>query len=351
MTVEPKPSIKDVGSERLAAWLREQGQPAFRAKQIREWLYPKWCTDFTEMTNLPATLRAELAVAFEAFTVSADETVRGTDETEKFLLALPDGNRIESVLIRAPGRETVCISTQVGCPVRCVFCASGRGGLVRDLTAGEIVDQVIFACRALGHRVNNIVVMGIGEPLLNLGNLIPALDAICAADGLGVGARHVTVSTSGIVPGIRRLAEVARPWNLALSLHSPTDAGRSKVIPPRHRYPLVDVLAACDEYARLSGRMVTLEYTMIAGRNDSRDDLARLAQIARRLRAKVNLIPYNRTGEGICAPPAEGVAAFLDELCAGGVQATVRREKGAEIGAACGQLRARACPADGGAVG
>ncbi len=333
--------LREIGQAELAEWLAARRQPAFRAKQIREWLFAKQALTADEMTNLPAGLRAALAEDFAICSVTQAEVVQDGEGTTKWLLELGDGETIEAVLIRAPDRLTVCISTQVGCPVRCSFCASGRHGLVRDLSAGEIVDQVVFANRAAGQRVDNIVVMGMGEPLLNLDALLPALDLICAEEGLGIGARHVTVSTSGIVPGIRRLATAGRQWNLALSLHGVTDAARARLIPPAHRYPLAEILRACREYRETTGRMVTLEYALIAGENDHADDARHLTRIARDLHAKVNLIPCNATGAAHRSSAAEQVRMFHEQLVAAGVQATVRRRKGSDIQAACGQLRAR----------
>lgn len=333
--------LRELSSAEATAWLAAQGQPGFRAKQIREWLFAKLALAAGEMSNLPASLRAALERDFAVCSVAALETLEGSDGTTKWLLALEDGETIETVLIRAPDRLTLCISTQVGCPVRCAFCASGRQGLVRNLTAGEMVDQVVFAQRAAGRRVDNLVVMGMGEPLLNLDALLAALDMACSAEGLGIGARHVTVSTSGIVPGIRGLAEAGRQWNLALSLHGADDERRARFIPPAHRYPLAEILAACREYRAATGRMVTLEYALVAGENDSLADGEALAVIARDLRAKVNVIPCNAADSGHRASAAGRVRAFHDLLLARGVQATVRRRKGHDIEAACGQLRGR----------
>jgi 23S rRNA (adenine2503-C2)-methyltransferase len=333
--------MRELSQEQWTTWLAEQRQPAFRARQIHEWLFAKLALTADEMSNLPATLRTALERDFAVCSVAATDTQADEEGTTKWLFSLGDGETIEAVLIRAPERLTLCISTQVGCPVRCAFCASGRHGLVRDLSAGEIVDQVVFAQRVAGRRVDNIVVMGMGEPLLNLGALLPALDLVCSPEGLGIGARHVTVSTSGIVPGIRQLAEAGRQWNLALSLHGVSDERRARFIPPAHRYPLAEILAACQEYRTVTGRMVTLEYALVAGENDSSADGERLARIARDLRAKVNLIPCNAADSGHRASAAGQVRAFHDILLAHGVQATVRRRKGSEIEAACGQLRAR----------
>lgn len=337
----PPTPIKSLPPDALSAWLAQRGHPAYRAAQLNEWLYRHGCRSFEEMATIPKSLRGELAAAFLAFTLECLDTQQAGDDTRKFLYRLPDGETIESVLVRAPYRDTVCVSTQVGCPVRCAFCASGRFGLVRNLESGEIIDQVIAATRDLGHRVSHVVVMGMGEPLLNLEALVPALDAICDPDRLGIGARHVTVSTSGIVPGIRHLAGLRRQWNLALSLHATSDQARAAFIPDAHRFPLEHVLAACAEYRERTGRMVTLEYALIAGGNDSAEDTRRLADMARGLHAKVNLIPCNSTGSRHRPPDPEQVRRILDTLRKRGVRVTVRREKGAEIQAACGQLRAR----------
>ena len=331
--------LKNVSHAEFAAWLQAREHEPFRQRQVSEWMYRKWCVAFEEMRNLPRALRAELAAEFDAFSLHCVETQTSRDRTVKYLLALRDGETIETVLISAPRRTTVCVSSQAGCPVRCSFCASGRDGWKRDLCPSEIIDQVVYACRELGQRVGNVVVMGIGEPLLNLDNLIPALDAICDPDRLGIGARHVTVSTSGIVPGIYRLADLGRQWHLALSLHAASDSGRKRLIPRKYLYPLSEILAACAVYRRKTGRLVTLEYTLIAGRNDTRADMLGLAQTARDLDAKLNLIPCNPGSGPHRPPPAAEVQRFLARLQERGAKATVRREKGTDIQAACGQLR------------
>lgn len=333
-------NLKDIGEEALRQLLHECGQPAFRTKQIRTWLYGKFATSYAEMTNLPAKLTAALSERVRAFSLTPCERLTDPEDgTVKWLSELEDGNTIETVLIRVPERSTVCISTEVGCPVQCVFCASGRNGLVRNLTPGEIIDQVILASKENGARVDNIVVMGMGEPLLNLENLVAALDAIAAEVALDFGARHVTISTSGIVPGIRRLAELGRAWNLALSLHAVDDESRAKIIPGKCRYPLEEIFAACEEHRRLTGRMLTLEYALIAGQNDARPTLEKLADIAHALRAKVNLIPCNPNASALSAPTARRCQDALDFLTTHGVQATLRHSRGQKILAACGQLR------------
>ena len=337
-----KPGIATLSKAELKDWLALAGQPRFRTGQIEEWLYHKWVADFADMPNVPNALRTALAESFRCTTVEVVDEHTAPDGTAKYLLKLHDGNAIETVLIPAPGRTTACISTQVGCPVRCAFCASGRPGLVRNLDAAEIVDQVRFACHALGQRVDNVVVMGIGDPLLNLDALIPALETACDPERMNLGARRITVSTSGIVPGIRRLAHAGHPWNLALSLHAPRDRARAELIPPQYRYPLREILAACRAYQKVTNRMVTLEYALMGGVNDSLGDAKDLANIAKGLPAKVNLIPHNPSGSGHKPPPTDTVHAFLALLTESGVHATIRREKGAAVNAACGQLRANA---------
>lgn len=333
--------ITDLAPKDLQQWLADNGEPAYRIAQVLDWLYKKWADRFDDMLNLPETLRHTLDDDFRASALDVIDTLRDPEGTVKWLARLGDGEMIESVLIETPRRRTVCVSTQVGCPVRCAFCASGTQGLVRNLTPGEIVDQVRLACRYLGSRINNVVVMGMGEPLLNLNALIPALEAICDRQRMGLGARHVTVSTSGIVPGIRKLASLRRQWHLALSLHAVTDERREKLVPPAFRYPLADVLDACREYRAQTGRIVTLEYALVRNMNDADADAVELSGIARSLDAKINLIPCNPTGRPYQAPQKARVNAFLDALRKHGAKATVRTRKGETIQAACGQLRQR----------
>ena len=337
----PLRQIKNLTPDEFTAWLAEHKQPAFRGKQVREWLYRHLAISWDEMTSLPAGLRRDLAADFLACSLTVIEEQAADDGTVKILFQLPDGETIESVRIKAPGRHTVCISTQVGCPVRCTFCASGRDGLIRDLTPGEIVDQVVMACRALGERVDNVVVMGMGEPLLNLDNLLAALEMLGSPDGLGIGARSITISTSGVVPGIRRLADLGKQWNLALSLHATTETARARLIPAAHRWPLEEILEACCYYFEKTSRIVTLEYALIAGNNDSAEEMRHLAGIARRLHAKVNFIPYNQTTAAYHQPVDADVRRCVQAIEKAGIPVTVRREKGAEIQAACGQLRRR----------
>ena len=334
-------NIKDISNNDILSWLKDHGQPAFRAKQLHEWIYTKLAISFDEMTNMPQGLRDALSQDFNCCSLKELQQLVSEDKTVKWLFELEDGNTIETVLIKAPERNTVCISTQVGCQVHCLFCASGKKGLVRNLTSSEIIDQVIFVSRHIGKLVSNIVVMGMGEPLHNFQNLTTALDIICSPDGLGLGARHVTISTSGIPNAIRRLAEMGRPWNLAVSLHAVNDRIRASIIPPKHRAPIADILKAANEYREATGRMVTLEYILIKGINASMDDALQLAAIARELHSKVNLIPSNSDDPHFPPPPADECAAFLAILTKRNVQATLRMRKGKDINAACGQLRRR----------
>ena len=375
---------------RLAGW----NEPAFRAAQILAWLYQHPVEDWEAMTNLPRRLRARLAAEFSV-TLPVLTAVRGScDATTKFLWRLRDGALVESVLIpasealygEASDRHTLCVSTQVGCAYGCRFCASGLDGFRRNLGVEEIVGQVLAVERwwrskaamdprpleasphgvpadlprdaAPSRIVNNLVIMGMGEPLANYENLLRALRILNAPWGGGIGARKITVSTSGLAPQIRRLAEEPEQFRLAVSLHAATDAVRDRLMPVNRRHPLAGLLAACDHYIRCKGRIITLEYILISNINDGSDQAMGLAQIARRLGAKINLIPYNRV-EGLPweRPNAAVAETFQAILLRHGVQATLRREKGGDIEAACGQLRlqvehaAKEAPAVGAAGG
>jgi 23S rRNA (adenine2503-C2)-methyltransferase len=336
-------------------------QPAYRVAQLLEWLYAHRVESWDEMSNLPKGLRVLLQ---ETYTISSPTLARkqgsrdnaeNVEKTEKYLWRLADGALIESVLIPAsPGlfgeasdRHTLCVSTQVGCAYGCKFCASGLDGWKRNLQPEEIVNQVLAVERCAepqkeGRLINNLVIMGMGEPLANYDNLLKALKILNAPWGAKIGARKITVSTSGLAPQIRRLAEEPFQFRLAISLHGATDETRGKIMPVNKKYPLAELAAACDYYQEKKGRMITLEYILIAGVNDGLDQIAPLAQLARRLRAKVNLIPYNKV-EGLpwSRPDEETQNAFLAALENEGVIATLRREKGHDIDAACGQLRLR----------
>lgn len=380
--------IRSQTAEELESQFRSWGQPAYRVKQVLEWLYAHHATSWEAMTNLPKALREELR---RHYSLTALELVRkqgARGATQKFLWRLGDGALIESVLMpanpalygEASDRHTLCVSTQVGCAYGCKFCASGLAGWKRNLRVEEIVEQVLAVERwneeegrgggedmqhatcnanpqspmadravlapqpsALGPQprlVSNLVIMGMGEPLANFDNLLKALRILNAPWGGGIGARKMTISTSGLAPQIRRLAEEPLQFRLAISLHGATDETRNQIMPVNRKYPLRELAAACEEYQRKRGRMITFEYVLIAGVNDGLDQVKPLAALARRLKAKVNLIPYNRV-DGLPweRPAEEAQEAFLRALAKQKVKATLRREKGGEIDAACGQLR------------
>ncbi len=343
-----KIDIKSLRLEELQKKLDQLGEPKYRANQICDWLHKKRVTSFDEMTDLPQSLRAELARQFSLDKIDIVRVLGSKDSTQKFLFRLPDGNLIESVLIPASpalygeksDRHTICISTQVGCAYGCKFCASGLEGFSRNLRANEIVDQIIAVERASGEKIDNIVFMGMGEPLANLDNLMHAIRIINAPWGLGIGARHITVSTSGLAPQIRKLADEPTQVRLAVSLHGATDEVRDRIMPINRRYNIDMLLSACDYHTSRKKQRLTFEYILIAGVNDSDEQAHLLAKHAQRLSAKVNLIPYN-TVEGLpwSRPSRNRQENFLSILRAAGIAGTLRREKGHDIEAACGQLR------------
>jgi 23S rRNA (adenine2503-C2)-methyltransferase len=346
--------------ETLALSLAQRGEKAFRARQVLDWVYKKRARSWDDMTNLPRGLRAWLESTFALMPASLVLNRHSADVTDKLLLELEDRSLIETVIIRAPqdgvgadhSRKTICISTQVGCAMGCVFCASGLAGLRRDLSAGEIVAQLLQVCYREDERTpraraelasfDNIVVMGMGEPLANYDALIRALTIVNADWGLGVGARRITVSTSGLVPKIIRLADEPLGFRLAVSLHGATDEVRSRIMPVNKAFPLAKLVPAVRAFSERHGRMVTLEFILIEGVNDSIDQARKLRDIARDLHAHVNLIPYNSV-EGLPwkRPGAARQSAFAAVLERAGVPVTLRREKGHDIDAACGQLRLR----------
>ena len=355
-----KPPLTGETPDTLTERLRAHGEPAFRAKQILDWLYKKRARSWDEMTNLPKPLRTWLADTFELMPATLVLNQQSEDVTDKLLLGLGDGSLIETVIIRAPqegvgvehSRKTICISTQVGCAMGCVFCASGLAGLKRDLNAGEIVAQLLQVCYREDARTprarmelasfDNIVVMGMGEPLANYDHLIRALTILNAEWGLGFGARRITISTSGLVPKILKLAEEPLGFRLAISLHGVTDEVREKIMPVNKAYPLAKLIPAIREFTAKHGRMVTLEFILIEEVNDSLQQAEKLRDLARDLHAHVNLIPYNTVaGLPWKRPSLTRQERFADVLRAARVSVTLRREKGHDIDAACGQLRLR----------
>jgi 23S rRNA (adenine2503-C2)-methyltransferase len=354
-----KPSIHGETPETLGERLVADGHPRYRAGQIFEWLYPRRAETPDAMTNLPANLRAWLTAHYDFESTSLVQRKASSDVTQKILQRLRDGSLIETVIIRAPmegvgqdkSRRTICISTQVGCAYGCKFCASGLEGWKRDLSIGEIVSQLVQVCRIEDKAdparaaeglasFDNIVVMGMGEPLANYDNLLAALRIVNAPWGFGFGARRVTISTSGVVPKILKLAEEPLGFRLAISLHGATNEVREKIMPVNKKFPLEELIPAARAFARKHGRMLTLEFILIEDINDSLEQAKKLAVIARDLHAHVNLIPYNKV-EGLpwVRPSLTRQDRFVKELRALGVTATLRREKGHDIDAACGQLR------------
>lgn len=329
--------------DELKTWLEQNGEKSFRAKQIFEWLYSKGAASFDAMTSLSLDLRSKLSSSFQFPLLHETRSLRSDDgETEKFLWELPDGKKVESVLIISGDRRTVCVSCQVGCPARCAFCASGKQGLMRNLSAAEIVEQVLHIDRYLKgkrERVSHIVFMGMGEPMENYDAVVRAIRIFCAPDAFNISQRRITVSTVGVVEGILRLAQEELKVNLVLSLHAPNQHLRKKIIPYARRYLLEEILTAMDRYANLTKRDITYEYTLLAGINDGLDQAEELAALVQGKQCTVNLIPYNPVeGLRLARPEKDQIAAFKALLEEKGVNTTWRYTKGKDIAAACGQL-------------
>jgi 23S rRNA (adenine2503-C2)-methyltransferase len=331
------PAPYDISRDELSTLL--DGEPPYRVTQVWDGLHTRILHP-DEMTDLPAPLRATLAGALPPALAEVSQRSADAGETTKWVWSLHDGSRIESVLMRYPDRVTVCVSTQAGCAMACQFCATGQAGFARHLSAGEIVEQVAEAMRAARpRRLSNVVFMGMGEPLANYGRVWEAVERLHAE--MGLSARHLTLSTVGLVPGIRRLATEALPVNLAVSLHAANDALRDELVPINKRYPLEQLAHACAEYVAASGRRLSIEWALIHDVNDRRRDAEELAQFALPLGAHVNLIPLNPTpGYAVRGSPAAQVRRFRQDLESLGVNATIRVTRGADIDAACGQLAA-----------
>ncbi len=331
----------------LLDWLNERRQPPMRARQIRHWIMQGRAESFEQMSNLPKELRGELATEFTPLATQIIHHAAAEDGTHKLVLRFQDGNSVECVLIQDGRRRTACISTQVGCGMACVFCASGLNGVARNLTADEILEQLIRLQNGLSAsadepapRLTHIVVMGMGEPLANLENLMSALEI--ANDELGIGARRVTISTVGLPVKIRRLAESGKQYHLAVSLHAPNDELRTRIVPTNVQTGLTSILDAADFFFERTGRQVTFEYVLLRDINDRVDHAKELGRLLRGRQAHVNLIPFNDV-EGLPyrRPTEERLTTFIDELRRSGVSVKVRKRKGSAIDAACGQLRRR----------
>jgi 23S rRNA (adenine2503-C2)-methyltransferase len=339
-------NIYDLDKKELKQLMTDLGQPSYRADQVWHWLYDQCVTDFMAMTNIPLELRQELLDHVEILPWEpVTEQISKDGQTKKVLFELADGNFIETVLMRYHSRRTLCISTQAGCAMGCVFCATGQMGFFRNLSAGEIVQQVMFFARELldqGERVTNIVMMGMGEPLHNYENSLSAVDILTDDQGFNLGARKITISTVGLVPAIRRYADEGRQTPLAVSLHAATDKERNELIPISQRWPLAELIDACHYYVSKTGRRITFEWALIEGENDTQNQARLLGQLVKGLLCHVNLIPLNPTaGYGGQPPSRERVEAFQKELSRHGVSSTVRVRRGIDIQAGCGQLRDR----------
>lgn len=333
--------LKSMTLEELSGFLRSMGEPAFRGRQVFTWLH-KGVSSFDEMSNLSKALREKLKEQC-ILTVPrvAKKQVSARDGTIKYLWQMADGNCVESVLMRYHHGNTVCISSQVGCRMGCAFCASTIAGKVRNLTSAEMLDQVLFTQQDSGAEVSNIVLMGIGEPMDNLDNVLRFLELVNHPDGINIGMRHISLSTCGVIPGIARLAELGLQLTLSVSLHAPDSETRSKIMPVNRAYDVEALFAACHEYFRKTGRRISFEYAMIDGVNDHDWQADLIAKRLRGMPGHVNLIPLNEVTESPFRP-SRRMAAFQKQLEAQGITATVRRSLGGDIDASCGQLRRRA---------
>ncbi len=336
------PGILDQPSDDFRVWLAERKEPALRSKQIRRWIAAARAETFEQMSDLPKALRTDLAAHFQPFSTRVAQHLVATDDTHKLLLKLHDDRLIECVLIQEPPRRTACISTQVGCGMGCVFCASGLNGVARNLTGGEILEQLIRLrnLTPLGERLTNIVVMGMGEPLANLDNLLEALEIAGHKDGLGIGARHITISTVGLPVKIRRLADLGKQYHLAVSLHAPNDMLRTRIVPTNEHTGIEAIMQAADYFFDKTSRQVTYEYVVLGTLNDSPHHARELSTLLQGRKAHINLIPFNDV-EGLPyrRPTQEAQAAFIEILRQSGLSVKIRKRKGSEIDAACGQLR------------
>ena len=333
--------IKSLNLEELTAQLKELGLPAFRVKQIYQWVHEKLVASFDDMTNLSKGLRDQLKERYELITLQiVDVRISQIDGTRKYLFGLPDGHIIESVLMKYKHGNSVCISSQVGCRMGCRFCASTLDGLERNLRPSEMLDQIYRIQTDLGERVSNVVVMGSGEPMDNYDNLIRFIHLLTDEHGLNISQRNITVSTCGIVPGILKLAEEDLQITLALSLHAPNDEVRKTLMPVANKSKLVDILAACHQYFVKTGRRLTFEYSLVSGVNDNLDEAKALVNLIKDQQAHVNLIPVNPIKErNYVQSNQKAIQEFKGYLEKHGINVTVRREMGRDIGGACGQLR------------
>ncbi len=332
--------LKDLSFEELGELLKEIGEPKFRTKQIFSWLH-KGVESFDEMTDISKKTREKLAeISFVSTLKIREKYVSKLDKTTKYLFELEDGNCIESVVMYYKHGISICISSQVGCRMGCAFCASTIGGLYRSLTAGEILNQVIFAQKDIGERISNIVMMGIGEPLDNYDNVIKFLHNVNNEAGLNIGYRHISLSTCGVVDRIYDLAKEKLPITLSVSLHAPNDEIRNSIMPINHKYNIEKLIKACRDYIDTTTRRISFEYSLISGVNDSKENATELAKLLKGMLCHVNLIPVNKVKErGFEKGTKAQIEMFQNTLISLGINATVRRELGSDISASCGQLR------------
>ncbi|NLG33910.1 MAG: 23S rRNA (adenine(2503)-C(2))-methyltransferase RlmN [Lentisphaerae bacterium] len=342
-----KAALQGLFPEELQALCAAAGQPGFRGKQLWQWVQVRGAMRWEQMGNLPRALKEALSKTHTAEPARILKESGDSGGTRKWLIGLEDGEHVETVLIPARDRHTVCVSTQAGCRMGCAFCASAKGGFARSLSAGEIVAQVQAAAAALGRRPDNVVYMGMGEPLDNYDEVLRSVRILNHPDGLNIGARRITISTCGILPGIRRLAGEGIQVELSVSLHAANPARRKQIMPVENKHPMEELLAACAEYTAATKRHITFEYTLVKGLNDSPEDARELAERLRRFPCRVNLIPLSPVEEFEGEAPARAaMEAFLRILEKRGVEGTLRDSKGKGVDAACGQLRRRSASAD-----
>lgn len=339
--IKEKTDLKTLSRDDVFNAFRERGLPRFRTDQLLHWIYRKYASDIAEITEFSRDLREDLGKDFFIGNLGIEKSLRSCDGTEKILFSLEDGETVESVLIPDEERLTLCVSSQVGCAMGCLFCLTGKLGFIRNLRADEIVDQVIAAARSLppGRRITNIVLMGMGEPLANFGEVAEALRRMTGL--MGISGRRITLSTSGLSSKIEALGEQAPDVNLAVSLNATTDESRNCIMPVNRRYPLKSLIAACRKFPLKPRRRITFEYVLIDGINDSREDAGRLVRLLQGLRCKINLIPYNpHEGSDLSRPPERKILEFQKILSGNHLTALIRESKGRDILAACGQLKA-----------
>lgn len=339
---DTRPHLLSWDLSQLKSWLQERGQAAFRAKQIQNWLFERRAESFEEMSDLPKSLRGDLSAAFRLWTAEVAIHQKADDGTEKLLFTLADRGQVECVLLREEGRRSICVSSQVGCAMGCVFCASGLDGVDRNLSRGEILEQMLRLQRLLpvDERLSHIVMMGMGEPLANLDSVLGALEVAKDPSGLGISPRRITISSVGIPASIDRLAKHATPFHLAISLHAPNNSLRDRLVPVNRKIGLEAILSAADRYFESTGRRITFEYVLLAGINDTPQCAEQLIALLRDRISMLNVIPYNSvSGLPFETPDAQAIHQFRTILLNGGINVMFRQRKGDGIDAACGQLR------------